>query len=115
EDDLVELAVALLLRPPPEMAAADQPGLVVVRAEVGGAGVRHLERDERDPGLAVLGGDDRRDVLVGLELDDEIDFLPHQDVRVSLQAWAGPRHYRRMFRRAQRATGSLAGQTYCCA
>ena len=36
-------------------------------------------------GFAVLGGDDRRDVLVGLELDDEVDFLAHQDVGVALR------------------------------
>ena len=32
-----------------------------------------------------FGRDDRRDVLVGLELDDEIDLLAHQDVGVALR------------------------------
>ncbi len=47
--------------------------------------MRNLDRDERDVRLAVLGGDDRRDVLVGLELDHEIDLLAHQDVGVALR------------------------------
>ena len=42
-------------------------------------------RDQRDVRLAVLGGDDRRDVLVGLELDDEVDLLAHEDVGVALR------------------------------
>ena len=67
------------------MPAADEAGLVVVGAEVGGAGVRHFDRDERNARVAVLRRDDRRDVLVGLELDDEIDFLAHQDVGVALR------------------------------
>ena len=85
QDDLVDVAVPVLLRPAPEMAAADQPGLVVVGAEVGRAGMRHFDRDQRDVGLAVLGGDDRRDVLVGLELDDEVDLLADEDVGVALR------------------------------
>ena len=47
--------------------------------------MRNLDRDQRDVGFAVLRGDDRRDVLVGLELDDEIDLLAHQDVGVALR------------------------------
>ena len=47
--------------------------------------MRNLDGDERDVRLAVLGGDDRRDVLVGLELDDEIDLLANQDVGVALR------------------------------
>ena len=47
--------------------------------------MRHLDRDQRDVGLAVFGGDDRRDVIVGLELDHEIDLLAHQDVGVALR------------------------------
>ena len=46
--------------------------------------MRHFDRDERNVRLAVLGRDDRRDVLVGLELDDEIDLLAHEDVGVAL-------------------------------
>ena len=78
-------AVPVLLRPSAEIAAADETRLVVVGAEVGGARMRHLDRDQRDVRFAVLRRDDRRDVLVGLELDDEIDFLAHEDVGVALR------------------------------
>ena len=85
QDDLGDLRRAMLLGPAPEVTAADQSGFVVVGAEVGRAGVRHLDRDERDVRFAVLGGDDRGDVLVGLELDDEVHFLAHEDVGVALR------------------------------
>ena len=68
----------------PEVASADQASLVVVRAEIGRAGMRHLDRDERDPCLAILGGDNRRHVLIGLELDDQIHLLADEDVGVPL-------------------------------
>ena len=85
EHDLVDLGVPVLLGPAAEMASADQAGLVVVGAEVGRARMGHFDRDERDAGLAVLRRDDRRDVLVGLELDDEVDLLAHEDVGVALR------------------------------
>ena len=75
----------MLLRPAAEVPAADQPGLVVVGAEVGRARMRHLDRDQRNAGLAVLRRDDRRDVLVGLELDHEVDLLAHEHVGVALR------------------------------
>ena len=84
QDDLVDVAVPVLLGPAPEVPAADQAGLVIVRAEVGGAGMRHLDRDQRDVRFAILRGHDRGDVLVGLELDDQVDLLAHQDVGVPL-------------------------------
>ena len=46
--------------------------------------MRDLDRDQGNARLAVLGRDDRRHVLVGLELDDEIDLLAHEDVGVAL-------------------------------
>ena len=85
QHDLVDVGMPVLLRPSSEIAAADQPGLVVVRAEVGRARVRHFDRDQRDVRFAVLGRDDRRDVLVGLELDDQIDLFAHEDVGVALR------------------------------
>ena len=85
QHDLVDAGMPVLLRPFAEMAAANQPGFVVVRAEIGGAGMRHFDRDERDVGLAILGRHNRRDVLVGLELNHEIDFFAHQDIRVPLR------------------------------
>ena len=47
--------------------------------------MRDLDRDERDVRFAVLRRDDRRDVLVGLELDHQVDFLSHQHVGVALR------------------------------
>ena len=47
--------------------------------------MRHLDGDERDAGLAILRRHDRRDVLVGLELDDEIDLLTNEHVRIPLR------------------------------
>ena len=84
QHDLVDVGLPLLFRPPPEVAASDQTGFVVVGAKVGRARMWNLERDQRDVGFAVLGGDDRRDVFVGLKLDDEIDLFPHQHVGVAL-------------------------------
>ena len=47
--------------------------------------MRDLDRDQRDAGLAILRRDDRRDVLVGLELDHEVDLLAHEHVGVALR------------------------------
>ena len=47
--------------------------------------MRNLDGDHRDVRVAVLGGDDRRDLLVGLELDDQIDALAHEHVGVALR------------------------------
>ena len=85
EDDLVVFAVPLLPGPASQMPSADQPGLVIVGAEVGGPRVRDFQRDQRNPRIAVFRGHDRRDVLVGLEFDDEIHLLAHQDVGVPLR------------------------------
>ena len=85
QHDLVDAGMPVLLRPFAEMAAANQTGFVVVRAEVGGAGMRNLDRDQRDVRVAVFCGDDRRDLLVGLELDHQVDALADQDVGVALR------------------------------
>ena len=44
-----------------------------------------LEGDERDLRIAVFRRDRCRDVLVGLELDDEVDLLTDQDLGVALR------------------------------
>ena len=84
-DDLVDFAVPALLRPAAEVPAANQAGLVVVRPEVGRAGMGDLEGDERDLRIAVFRRDRCRDVFVGLELDDEVDLLTDQDLGVALR------------------------------
>ena len=83
EQDLVDLAVPLLSRPPRQMTSGEQPGLVVVRAEIRGSRMRNVDGDQRDAGLLVLRGDSRGDGLVGLELDDQIDAIPDQAARRS--------------------------------
>ena len=45
----------------------------------------NLDRDQRDVRFAILGGDDRRNLLVGLELDDEVDALADENVGVALR------------------------------
>ena len=67
------------------MATANQPRLIVVRAEVCRTRMRNLERDHRNARLAILRRNDRRDVLVGLELDDQINFLSDEHIRVPLR------------------------------
>ena len=47
--------------------------------------MRNLNRDQRNIGGAVLCGDDRRDILVGLKFDHEVDFLPDQQVGIALR------------------------------
>ncbi len=47
--------------------------------------MRHLERDQRNLRVAVLRRHGCRDVLVGLELDDEVDLLTDEDLGVALR------------------------------
>src|SRR4030095_4734559 len=74
----------LLPRPATEISTADETRLIVVRPVVGGTGMRNLDRDERDVGLAVFRRYDRCDLFVGLELDDQVDFFSYQHVGVAL-------------------------------
>ncbi len=85
QDDLVSFAVPVLLGPSPQVTAADQARLVIVGPVIGRARMRNLDRDQRNVRLAVLGGDNRRHVLVGLKLDHEVDLLAHQHVGVALR------------------------------
>ena len=57
------------------MTAGDQPRLVIVRPEVGRAGMRNVDGDDRNARLVIGGGNRRRDSFVGLKLDGEIDAL----------------------------------------
>ena len=72
----------VLFRPARKVAAREEAGLVVVRAEVGGTGVRDVDGDHRDARLMVGGGNRRRDRFVGLKLDDEIHAFPDEQLRV---------------------------------
>ncbi len=83
EDDLVHLAAPALAREAPEAASGQKPRLVVVGAEVGGSGVRDVDRDHRNPRLEVARGDGGGDRLVGLELDHEVDAFPDQELGVA--------------------------------
>src|SRR5215212_8254300 len=77
------MAGPLGARPSPEIPSREEPRLVVVRAEVRRAGVRDVDRDERDPRLQVLRRDRGRGGFVGLELDRQIDLLANQLLCVS--------------------------------
>ena len=78
QQHLVHPSLPVAPRPLPQMASCEQPGLVVVGPEVGGAGMGHVDGDERDASLHVRGGDGRRDGFVRLEFDDEIDAFANQ-------------------------------------
>src|SRR5262245_49318061 len=57
EQNLVDLAVPSALRPAAQIASGEHAGLVVVRAEVGRAGMRNVDGDNRDTRLEVARGD----------------------------------------------------------
>src|SRR5581483_8430220 len=80
EQNLIDLAAPMFLGPAAQVVARKQAGLVVVGAEVSGAGVRNIDGDERDVSLHVLGGDGGRDDFVGLEFDDQVDLFANQVV-----------------------------------
>ena len=82
---------------------------VVVGAEIGGAGMRDLDGNQRNVGFAVLGRDNRRDVFVGLELDDEIHLLADQDIGVPLRDLARCSGCRRRSARCPRPAPRAAG------
>ena len=60
QQDLVGATAPVLLRPSRQMTAGEQPRLVVVRAEIGRAGMRNVDGDDRNaaPG-------DRRTAIAG--------------------------------------------------
>ena len=75
QKNLVNLPGPAGLRPLPEVAAGEQSCLVIVGAEIRGARMRNVDRDERNVRFEVLRGDRRGHGLVGLKFDDEVDFL----------------------------------------
>ena len=82
QQDLVHAAVPLLSRPSRQMPSGEEPGFVVVRAEIRRPRMRNVDGNQRDVRLAVLRGDGWGDGLVGLELDDQIDAVPNQELGV---------------------------------
>ena len=83
QQNLIDRAVPMLRGPTTQVAAADQPGVVVVGAEVGSAGMRNLQSQERNVGLQEFGGDHRSYVLVGLKLDHQLHPFAHERLRVA--------------------------------
>ena len=81
--DLVDLPVPARVRVLAQIAAAEQPGLVVVGAEVRRARVRDVDRDQRNARFEILRCDGGRDRFVGLKFDDEIDLFLDQVLRVA--------------------------------
>ncbi len=78
QEHFVGLAVPSPPRAMSEVAPGQEPRLVVVGPEIGGAGMGNVDGDERDAGFQVLGGDLGSDGLVGLELDHEVDVFAHE-------------------------------------
>ncbi len=83
QQHLVDLRRPAGLRPLAEVAAREQPGLIVVGAEVRRTRMRDVDGDERHARLEVLRRDGRSDRLVGLKLDDEIDLLLDEQLGVA--------------------------------
>jgi hypothetical protein len=85
---LIDLAGPVVAGPAAEGLAADEASLVVVGAEVAGAGVGDLDGDDGGVGFEELGGDDGGDALVGLEFEDKVDAFLDEDVGVA-ESFAG--------------------------
>ena len=81
--DLVHLSVPARVCVLAQIAAAQQPGLIVVGAEIGGARMGNVDRDQRDARFEILRRNGRRDRFVGLKFDDEVDLFLDQVLRVS--------------------------------
>ena len=83
QQNLIDVAVPVALRPASEEAAADESRLIVVGAEIDRAGMRDVDGDERDVGFHIFGGDGRGDHLVGLEFDHQVDLFFDEVVGVA--------------------------------
>ena len=81
--DLVDLSVPARVRVLAQIAAAQQPGLVVVGAEIRRARMGNVDRDQRNARFEILRCDGGRDRFVGLKFDDEIDLFLDQVLRVA--------------------------------
>jgi hypothetical protein len=65
----------------PQRPPTDQPRLIVVGPEINGAGVGSLNGDHGNLSFEGLRGDDRRDVLLSLELEYKVDaFLDQHQI-----------------------------------
>ena len=73
--------------PPAHIAPADQTGFIVVGSVIRGSRVRNLNRQKWNVCLAILSGDDRRHVFVGLELDHQIHFASDQQIGIALSGF----------------------------
>ena len=83
QQNLIGLAVPMLLRPTSQIMSRHQPGLIVVGAEIGRARVRNIDRDERNARLQVFAGDGGRNQFIGLELHYQVHLLFDQVVRAA--------------------------------
>jgi hypothetical protein len=88
QQDLLDLSVPSRLRPASEVMAREQPGLVVVRPEVRGSGMRDVDGNHRNARLVVARGNRRSHRFVGLKLDDEVDAFADEELRI-LQRYFG--------------------------
>ena len=82
QQDLVDLAIPDLARPLPQVPPGEQPGFIVVGAEIRGAGMGNVDGNQWDLRFVVLGRNRRRHRLVGLKLDHQIDTVADQQLRV---------------------------------
>src|SRR3954447_11392858 len=74
----------MFLDPPAKVTPAYESGFVVVGPVIRRTGMRNINRDHWNAGLAILCGDNGGHRFVSLELNGKIYFLAHQQVRVSL-------------------------------
>ena len=75
QQNLVDLTGPAGLRPLAQIAAGEQPRLIIVGAEVRRARMRNVDGDERNVRFEILRRDRWRHGFVGLKLDDEVDLL----------------------------------------
>ena len=78
QQHLVHAPLQPALGPLSQVTPCKESGLVIVRAKIGRFGMRHVDGDQRNVRFEVLRRDRRRNGLVGLELDDEIDALANE-------------------------------------
>ena len=75
----------IFLYPTAKIAAGDQTRFVIIGAVIGSAGMRNIDGDQGNAGFAILCRDNRSNLLIGLELDDQVHFFAHQQIGVVLR------------------------------
>src|ERR1700722_14151127 len=85
EKNFVNVTLPVLFGPATQISAADQACPVVVRSKISRAWMRDINRNKRNVGLPKLRGDNRRDRLVRLKFDHQIDFFANQQFSISLR------------------------------